>query len=362
MKPFYHLPLFDKFVPSNISLMTLAERIESFSGLGQILRDYLDGKKGKYKDPLEKLVADQQFRNGWFTPGNVEMALKAIAGELTHDKLTKWTGKYPALGEQARPENIGVIMAGNIPLVGFHDFLSVLITGNRVIARTSSKDPDLIVFIGEMLGDINPSFRNCITFTTGLLKDFDAVIATGSNNTSRYFQYYFGRYPHIIRRNRNSIGIIEGNETGEELSGLGTDVFSYFGLGCRSISKIYVPESYDVKALAESWSVHGNLVEHNKYANNYDYSKAVFIVNKYDFIDTGFLLCRMEKSLASPVAVLHYEYYKSLANVCQETEGMKDKIQCIAGRGNTPFGKAQMPELWDYADGIDTIEFLLKKK
>jgi hypothetical protein len=213
-----------------------------------------------------------------------------------------------------------------------------------------------------MLGDINPSFRNKIVFTGGLLKDFDVVIATGSDNSSRYFQYYFSKYPHIIRKNRNSIGIIEGNETGEELAGLGTDVFSYFGLGCRSISKIYVPEGYDVKALAESWSEHGNLVEHNKYANNYDYSKAIFIVNRYDFIDTGFLLCRMDKNLASPVAVLHYEYYNSLKNVYQEIDSMKDKIQCIAGRGNTPLGKAQMPELWDYADGIDTIEFLLKKK
>jgi hypothetical protein len=362
MQPVYHLPLFDKFVPSNNSIMTLAERIESFSDLGQILRDSLEEKKGKYKEALEKLIGNQQFRNGWFTPQNVRMALKAIADDLTHDKLTKWTGRYPALGEQAEPENIGVIMAGNIPLVGFHDFLSVLITGNRVIARTSSKDPDLIVFIGEMLRDINPSFRNKITFTGGLLKDFDAVIATGSDNSSRYFQYYFGRYPHIIRKNRNSIGIIGGNETGEELAGLGTDIFSYFGLGCRSISKIYVPDGYDVKSLAESWSGYGNIVEHNKYANNYDYSKAVFIVNRYDFIDTGFLLCRMDKSLASPVAVLHYEYYKSPAYVYQEIESMKDKIQCIAGRGNTPFGKAQMPELWDYADGIDTIEFLLKKK
>lgn len=362
MQPDNHLRLFDKFVPSNNSIMTLAERIESFSDLGQILRDSLEGKKGKYKEPLEKLIGNQQFRNGWFTPNNVAMALKAIAGELTHDKLTKWAEKYPALEEQAEPENIGIIMAGNIPLVGFHDFLSVLITGNRVIARTSSKDPDLIVFIGEMLGDINPSFRNKITFTTGLLKDFDAVIATGSDNSSRYFRYYFGKYPHIIRKNRNSIGIIEGNETGRELAGLGTDVFSYFGLGCRSISKIYVPEGYDVKALAESWSEHSNLAEHSKYANNYDYSKAVFIVNRYNFIDTGFLLCRMDKSLASPVAVLHYEYYRSLAYVYQEIEGMKDKIQCIAGRGNIPFGKTQMPELWDYADGIDTLEFLLKKK
>lgn len=341
--------------------MTLAERIDAFSELGQILRDSLGGKKGRYGEALGKLIQSQQFRNGWFTPHNVEHALRAVAEVLTFGKLVEWTGRYPALGEQSKPLNVAVVMAGNIPLVGFHDFLSVLMSGNRIIAKTSSRDPDLIVFIGDVLGDINPSFRGMITFTDGLLKEFDAVIATGSDNTSRYFEYYFGKYPHIIRKNRNSVGIIEGNETSGELEGLGSDIFLYFGLGCRSISKIYVPEGYDVKALAESWGGYSYLAEHNKYANNYDYNKAVFIVNRDEFIDTGFLLCRNAKRIASPVAVLHYEYYDSPENVYRETELLKDGIQCIAGRNNTPFGKAQRPELWDYADGIDTLEFLLKK-
>lgn len=291
----------------------------------------------------------------------MEFALRTVAEALSYNKLLKWTERYPALEEQSRPRDVAVIMAGNIPLVGFHDFLSVLISGNRIIAKTSSKDPDLIVFIGDILGEINPSFREMIMFTDGQLKEFDAVIATGSDNSSRYFEYYFRKYPHIIRRNRNSIGIIEGNETGAELSGLGADIFLYFGLGCRSISKIWVPEGYDVKALAESWSEYAYLINHNKYANNYDYNKAIFIVNRDKYIDTGFLLCRDDSRLASPVSVLHYEYYYSTDSVIRETEQLRDSIQCIAGRNHIPFGRTQMPELWDYADGVDTLEFLLKK-
>jgi len=347
---------------NNSGKMTLVERIDSFSELGQILRDSLGGKKGKYGEYLEKLIQNQQFRNGWFTPQNVEHALRTVSEALSSNKLLKWTENYPALEEQSQPRNVAVVMAGNIPLVGFHDFLSVLISGNRIIAKTSSRDPDLIVFIGDILGDINPSFREMIRFTDGLLKGFDAVIATGSDNSSRYFEFYFGKYPHIIRKNRNSIGIIDGNETSLELSGLGADIFMYFGLGCRSISKIWVPEGYDVKALAESWrSEYGYLANHNKYANNYDYNKAIFIVNRDEYIDTGFLLCRNDPKLASPVAVLHYEYYNSTDTVNREIELLRDSIQCIAGRNYTPFGRTQMPELWDYADGVDTLEFLLKK-
>jgi hypothetical protein len=342
--------------------MTLAERIESFSDLGQVLRDCLGGKKGRYRDELESLIGNQQFKNSWFTPGNVEKSIRAIADQLTKDKLILWTGRYPALKEQPRSLNVAVIMAGNIPLVGFHDFLSVLISGNRIIAKTSSRDPDLIVFIGEILGNINPSFKNKITFTDGLLKEFDAVIATGSDNTSRYFEYYFRRYPNIIRRNRNSIAIIYGDETDEELISLGSDVFSYFGLGCRSVSKIYIPEGYDVQRLAHAWKDNEQIIMHSKYANNYDYNKAVFMVNKDEFIDAGFLLFKRSSLISSPVAVLYYEYYDSTNSVYLETERMKNNIQCIVGRNEIPYGRAQMPELWDYADGIDTIEFLLKKK
>jgi hypothetical protein len=343
-------------------MMTLKERIDSFSELGQILRDSLDGINPRYSSQLEKFITSQHLKNGWFTPENVRMSINANAGELTYENLTDWTSRYPALGSSADSMNIGVVMAGNIPLVGFHDFLSVLITGNRITAKTSSRDPDLIVFISNILCDINPGFRKKINFTDGLLAGFDAVIATGSDNSSRYFEYYFGRYPHIIRKNRNSIAIIDGSETNEELSRLGSDVFSYFGLGCRSVSKIFLPEGYEPAELKISWSEYNHVIYHNKYANNYDYNKAIFIVNKNEFTDTGFLLLRRCSGISSPVAVLHFEYYNTINNVYLEIEKMKTKIQCIIGRNEIPYGGAQWPHLWDYADGTDTVDFLLKKK
>jgi len=326
-------------------MMTLKERIESFSELGQILRDSLDGINSMYSSQLEKLITSQHLKNGWFTPENVRMAIKANAGELTYENLTNWTSRYPTLDSSASSMNIGVVMAGNIPLVGFHDFLSVLITGNTITAKTSSRDPDLIVFISNILCDINPGFRKSINFTGGLLAGFDAVIATGSDNSSRYFEYYFGRYPHIIRKNRNSIAIIDGSETGEELSRLGSDVFSYFGLGCRSVSKIFLPEGYEAADLKISWAEYNQVIYHNKYANNYDYNKAIFIVNKNEFTDTGFLLLIRNPGISSPVAVLYLEYFETINNVYLEIEKMRAKIQCIVSRNEVPYGRAQWPHL-----------------
>jgi Acyl-CoA reductase (LuxC) len=341
--------------------MTLKERIESFSELGHILRDSLDGKNTRYSSDLEKLINNQQFKNGWFTPEYVRMAIKAIAGELTYDNLAAWTSRYPAIDSPESSLNIGVVMAGNIPLAGFHDFLSVLITGNTIIAKTSSKDPDLIVFISNILCEINREFSKRISFTDGLLRGFDAVIATGSDNSSRYFEYYFGKYPHIIRKNRNSLAILDGRETSGELSGLGSDVFSYFGLGCRSISKVFLPEGYDAEKLKSSWAEYERIIHHNKYANNFDYNKAIFIVNRNEFTDFGFLLLRKSPGISSPVAVLHFEYYNTINNVYLEIEKMRDKIQCVVSRKDIPYGRAQWPHLWDYADGTDTVGFLLKK-
>jgi hypothetical protein len=341
--------------------MTLKERIESFSELGKILRDSLEGKNVEYSSDLTKLINDQQYRNPWFTHENVRMAVKVIANELTHENLIKWTSRYPELGSVENAKNVGVVMAGNIPLVGFHDFLSVLISGHNLIAKTSSKDPELIVFISTILCNINPEFVNRITFTDGLLSGFNSVIATGSDNTSRYFEYYFGRYPNIIRRNRNSVAIIEGNETTEELTGLGSDIFSYFGLGCRSVSKIYLPAGYDIKKMTLNWPAYSGIINHNKYASNYEYNKAVFIVNKAEFIDTGYLLFLESQGISSPIAVLYFEFYDSVSDIYHEIERSREKIQCIISRSYTPFGMAQSPCLWDYADGKDTIEFLLKK-
>jgi hypothetical protein len=341
-------------------MMTLVDRIGSFSRLGKILRDSLEGDNKRYSSDLEKLINDQQYKNPWFTPDNVRMAVKAIADEMTSENLESWTSSYPELNSKRKSINVGVVMAGNIPLVGFHDFLSVLIADHSLTAKTSSKDQQLIIFISKVLCEINPEFSDKITFTEGLLKGFDAIIASGSDNSSRYFEYYFGKYPHIIRKNRNSVAIVTGSENKEVLSRLGSDVFSYFGLGCRSVSKIYVPDGYDIKRLTASWKEYDHIINHNKYANNYDYNKAVYMVNKDEFIDAGFLLCKRSTGISSPVAVLYFEYYDSINIVYMEIERIKTKIQCIVSDNDIPFGMAQSPHLWDYADGLDTIDFLLK--
>ena len=341
--------------------MNLEERIKSFALLGEILRNALDGKTGDFLTKLNVIIENQVNINPWFTKENVRSAVSEIAVQLTKENLAKWTGLYPALKMSYKPLNIGVIMAGNIPLVGFHDFISVLISGNKVIAKTSSKDSQLIVFISEILSSLNPEFKNRIEFTQNTLTNFDAIIATGSNNSSRYFEQYFGKYPHIIRKNRNSIAILEGNETSEELENLGKDIFSYFGLGCRNVSKIYIPKGYLISELINNWEKHSGIITHIKYANNYDYNKALFIVNKEKFHDSGYILLKEESNLSSPVSVLNYEFFESQSAVKEQIDILGENIQCIVGNGNVPFGKAQSPNLWDYADGVDTVEFLLKK-
>lgn len=341
--------------------MKLPERINAFAELGTILRESLEGRNNKYSGKIDNLIAGQQSKNPWFTPDNAKMALKAIAANLTHEKLVKWTGMYPELNADYQPVVVAVIMAGNIPLVGFHDIISVLITGNRLIAKTSSKDPELPAAVAEILFDIDKRFRDMIDFTDGTLKDFDAVIATGSNNTSRYFEYYFGRHHSLIRRNRNSIAVITGGETPAELKNLGEDIFSYFGLGCRNVSKIFIPEDFDPETLKEHWAGWSHIISHTKYGNNYDYYKAVYLVNREYFHDSGFFLMKEEKGFASPVSVIFYEYYRRDEDLWSLLEPEKEKLQCVVGHGMIDFGKTQWPELWDYADNKDTIEFILKK-
>ncbi len=341
--------------------MNLNERIDAFAALGKMIMESLAGNENNFSTGLNHIIENQQIKNEWFTPGNVRMSLQSIGEVLTIENLIKWTDSYPELKEKSSPLNIGVIMAGNIPLVGFHDFLSVLISGNNILAKTSSKDSELIFFISEVLYSLNSAFKEKIKFFNENLSGFDSIIATGSDNSSRYFEYYFGQYPNIIRKNRNSVAIIDGNETGGELKGLGKDIFSYFGLGCRNVSKIYVPKGYDFSFMICNWEAYTEVINHRKYANNYDFSKAVYLVNKVKFTDTGYLLLTENSGLASPVAVVYFEYYESHDNLMKTIGDQREKIQCIAGENHTPFGKAQLPDLWDYADGIDTIEFILKK-
>ena len=341
--------------------MKLEERIATFVRLGEILRDELNGKPSDYSEGLNTLIDRQHIKNEWFTPENVNKAIKAVAEELSEEILSAWTSAYPELKEDRDPVRVGVIMAGNIPLVGFYDFLSVLISGNKIIAKTSSKDPEMIPHISEILCSINPGFREKIVLTDGTLSNFDRVIATGSNNSSRYFEYYFSQYPHLIRKNRTSIAIIKGDESSTELKDLGEDIFSYFGLGCRNVSKIFIPRGFELKTMTDCWNDYSGMIQNRKYANNYDFNKAVFIVNKEKFTDTGYILLKENKDLSSPVAVLHYEYYDAYENVNYNIDNQSNSIQCIVGKHGIPFGHAQAPHPWDYSDGIDTMDFLLKK-
>ncbi|MGI5913109.1 MAG: acyl-CoA reductase [Bacteroidales bacterium] len=339
--------------------MELNKRIETFAKLGEILRDTGRCIKNNYNGELLAIVEQSHFKNGWFTPDNVRRSISSIAGTLTMENLYKWMSVYPIV-ETTRVKNIGVIMAGNIPLVGFHDFLSVLITGNRIMAKRSSKDADLITAIAKILGTIESSFSDYIEFVDGKLAGFDAIIATGSDNSSRYFEYYFSKYDNIIRKNRNSIAILDGSEDKNELKSLGEDIFSYFGLGCRSISKIYIPKGYDIMVAVNEWDDYSEIINHSKYANNYDYNKAIYLVNKEEFIDTGFMLIKKEKAISSPVSVLYFEEYDSTDSLNNVILSNQDRLQSVTGHGHLPFGKAQNPDLWDYADGVDTIDFILK--
>ena len=341
--------------------MNLEKRIEAFSFLGNILRDSLDYEHNQFSGKLNRLIESQRQKNTWFTPDNVRTAVRAIADELTSENLRRWTSAYRGLQENFMPVRVGLIFAGNIPLAGFHDFITVLISGNKVVAKTSSKDPDLIPYLSEIICTGYPEFGKYIEFTEGTLSGFDMVIATGSNNSSRYFDYYFRKYPKIIRKNRNSVAILTGDENSSELENLGKDIFTYFGLGCRNVSKVYLPEGYDPAGLNSYWSAYSSCINHSGYANNYDYNKAIYLVNRQKFHDMGFLLMKEDAKLISPVSVLNYEYYNSIEAVLHQINSFKDNLQCVIGRNNIPFGKSQMPHLWDYADGIDTLEFLLKK-
>ena len=314
---------------------------------------------------LNKLCSELKHYNGWYDEVNVRHMLFSLGESLKKEKLLKWVEKYnPSISELRDEKVIALVMAGNIPAVGFHDFLSVLITGNKLLAKLSTDDDKLIPAIAELLISIEPEFKPNIKFTTALLKSFDAVIATGSNNTSRYFDYYFSAYPHIIRKNRNGIAVISGDESDIELDGLASDIFNYYGLGCRNVSKVFVPENYDFTRLLEVFGKREDVSENHKYFNNYEYNKAIFLVNGRKHFDAGNILLVEDTNIASPISVLNYEFYNNTGEAKKIIEMDAYKIQCVVTKNEAfpsriLFGKSQQPELWEYADGVDTVEFFL---
>lgn len=351
--------------------MSVKDRIKAFVKLGDFLGQFTpDGIVKNDSVSYNDLFFDAFYMqikrahefNGWFTEENILYAFYNWSNVLNTNNLNKWTSLYEL--ENVIPKKVAIIMAGNIPLVGFHDFLSVLMSGNEVIVKQSSNDRYFLPLIAKYLEKVAPGFKKKIAFTDKNLKSFDAVIATGSNNTARYFEYYFGKHPNIIRHNRNSIAVLTGEESEKDLKNLGEDIFRYFGLGCRSVAKIFVPINYDFDNLFRAIFSFNNIIEYKKYENNYDYNKAVYLMSQFKIIENGFIMFKEDISYASPIASLFYEYYEDLDKLKIKLEQDKESIQCIVGNcsieDTIAFGQTQKPQLLDYADGVDTLDFLQK--
>ncbi len=329
--------------------MKLPYRINLLSGLGNYM---LSGEPG-----WQEAKSKASRENGWFTPEFIDIAVQNIVSRfLQKNILEEWTSQLPDDLPEEKVKTVGIVMAGNIPLVGFHDFLSVFACGHKAIIKLSARDKELIKHLVEKLIEWEPLLEGYIRFEE-MLKGCDAYIATGSNNSSRYFDYYFGKYPHIIRKNRTSVAILTGNETAEELDLLSDDVFQYFGLGCRNVTKLYVPEAYDFIPLLEAFKKYNHLADHHKFKNNYDYNLALHILNKKFYMTNGSILLVESPSVFSPISQLNYEYYKN-ADDLMKALADSEEIQCITGKGHIPFGSAQCPAITDYADGADTLAFL----
>jgi hypothetical protein len=333
--------------------MPLEQRIRAFHELGNRLQTLAP-------DTFQEWCRAAGNENPWFTAQNISVAIKGVVAFLEEKTLRQWIGQYPI--QNVKPKTVAVIMAGNIPLVGFHDFLCVLISGHTLMMKVSSKDSQLFRHLVKELIALEPGFEDKIVLEESMLKGFDAVIATGSDNSARYFHQYFGKYPNVIRKNRTSCAVLTGKETGQERVLLGNDVFTYFGLGCRNVSKLYVPENYDFKTLLDSWKGFEPAIHHHKYCNNYDYQKAILLVNQQDHLDTGYVLLQESENLVSPLAVVYYEYYRSEDDLINKVIANRSKLQCIVGKQGfctVGFGETQAPKVNDYADDVDTLAFLV---
>jgi hypothetical protein len=334
----------------------LSARISAFVRLGERLLALDETEK-------ESLFLRAQNQNAWFTFRSLEQGLEGIRLLLSEDALTQWLATYPITDPEV-PKHVGLLMAGNIPAVGFHDLLTVLISGNIACVKLSSTDAVLMLWLMNELRVIEPQFAERMQVEE-MLKNKEAYIATGSNNSARYFNYYFGKYPNVIRANRSSVAVLTGQETEQDLAALGKDIFDYFGLGCRNVSKVFVKDPAQLTLLLDALSSHAEVAAHHKYLNNYDYTKSIYLVNREPHLDNGFLLLRESTELVSPIGVLFYEVYTDEASLAARLAALESQIQCIVGDSQhtslarISFGNTQCPAPWDYADGVDTLEFLL---
>ena len=347
-------------INTKLSFVELGKFLSQFTLNEQVQRaDVLHNDL--YFEKFKDIVMLSQSHNGWFTPEQVYFAVQSWAEALTESNLNEWLSKYDL--SEMKPKTVALILAGNIPLVGFHDFLSVLSTGHKVLVKASSNDQHLIQFLSNYLISVDSKLSDYITFTDGKLENFDAIIATGSNNTARYFEFYFKDKPSIIRKNRNSVAVLSGKETHADLVNLGEDIFRYFGLGCRSVSKLFVPKDYSFEGFFKAIYEYKDIIYYEKYSNNYDYNKAVFLMSNFKLLDNEFLTLKEDISYASPISSVFYEYYEDITDLQTRLKNEAEHIQCIVSNNmsdnSISFGQTQQPRLWDYADNVDTLQFLI---
>ncbi len=350
--------------------ISVDDRIDSLIRFGEKLKEALESYKSGKNGELSEILIKAKIENPWFTESNVIIALENWAQALNKEDVMKWiSGFVPVLKKSVSTLVVGVVNAGNIPFVGLHDMLSVLLCGHTYKAKNATGDTILLPYLASLLVSINPAFKDKIMFVNRL-ENMDAVIATGNNNSARYFEYYFEKYPHIIRKNRNGIGVLKGTETKEQLSELGKDIFTFFGLGCRNVSKIFVPRNYDFKELFESVYQFNDVMSHSKYMNNFDYNNSVYLLKRIKFLQNGFLILTEDERFSSPVSVLYFQEYDDVNVLKKDLLEKAEQIQCISSTKDlfkneknlesisVEFGKTQSPSLWDYADGVNTHDFL----
>lgn len=329
--------------------MNLLQRKELLVRLGK----YLQSNEEQWQQAKHRAFLE----NRWFIPEFIELSVNNIAQNFLQPvQLEQLINRYQIPKENQNPKKVGIVMAGNIPLVGFHDLLCVFLTGNFAVVKPSSKDEVLIKHLVKKMTEWNQQVETYVSVSE-IIKGCDAYIATGSNNSSRYFEYYFAKYPSIIRKNRTSVAILNGNETDEQLKKLADDVYQFFGLGCRNVTKIFVPQHYNFIPLLNAFKKYNHLIDHHKYKNNYDYNLAIHILNNQYYMTNGSILLIENDSLFSPIGELHYAYYTDEKDLREKLKA-DPNIQCIVGVNDIAFGEAQCPGVCDYADGVDTMNFL----
>jgi hypothetical protein len=350
--------------------MRQEQDIHAFSQLGMFLKQFnpngvknpeLSELNEEFYDSFEQLINRHIHFNGWFSKEFIQLAISELSEGLKKENLQSWLKDYSY--NDVTSKKIFVIMASNLPLVEFHDFISVLLTGHVFYGKCSDQNKHMLPFLSKILIKIDSSFSDRVFFVDAPFKDFDAVIATGSNNSARYFEYYFKNKPSIIRKNRTSLAVLNEDSSKEDFKNLGKDITYYFGRGCRSITKIFLPKGTEINEVFEGLFDYQQIINNNKYGNNYDYHRAVMLMNQEQFLDNGFLLLKENSSIHTPVSVVHYEYYSDQESLKKELDSLSSEIQCIVSNttefSSIPLGHSQKPKWNDYADGVDTIDFLL---